>query len=75
MRTIFFHCDLCRAEIQGEIAVFIFNGTLLNANFDKVPVKKEAHFCKDCAEKIKAAIDEIGKQVVKVEKEANKSNQ
>lgn len=66
MRSTLYQCDLCAAEIQGEMAVFLFNDIALTPEFQNVPVKKRADFCKECAEKVKTAIDKIG-QEVKVE--------
>ena len=62
MRTQFFQCDMCGSEIRGQIAVFLFNDTMLTNQFQNVPVQKQADFCQLCAEKIKIAIDTMGEE-------------
>lgn len=64
MKTQFFHCDICKNEIKGKIAVFLFNEIALTSNFEQVPVNKQADFCENCAEKIIKAIDEIDKDEI-----------
>ena len=63
MRTQFFHCDICRTEIKGKIAVFMFNDVLVNEQFQQVPVKKQADLCEACADQIVKTIDEMQKVV------------
>lgn len=63
MKTQFFHCDICKNEITGKMAIFVFNETLMNKDFRQVPVTKQADFCETCSDKIVKVIDEIGKKV------------
>lgn len=59
MRTQFFHCDICKKEIKGKIAVFAFNDVLIDKNLEQVAVNKQADFCEECANDIIKAIDDL----------------
>lgn len=69
MRTQFFHCDICKIEIEGKMAVFVFNDTLINKDLQTVPVSKQADFCDGCAQYIINAIDDLAKKVEAKNKE------
>lgn len=59
MKTVFFTCDLCKADIDGQMSMFIFSDTLITAEFQQVPVKKEGHYCKACTDKIVTLIENL----------------
>ena len=63
MRTQFFHCDICKAEITDKMSVFVFNETIINKDLQVIPVTKQADFCESCSEELVKAIDEIQKKV------------
>ena len=63
MRTTFVQCDLCGAEIQGEMAVFLCNDKIMTEDFKTVPIKRESDFCLECSEKVKKAINKIGGEI------------
>ena len=62
MRIQIFHCDICKKEIKGKMSVFVFNETVINQDFKKIPVTKQADFCESCSDELVKAIDIIQKK-------------
>ena len=62
MRTQYFFCDICKQEMKDNISVFVFSDTLIDKNFQLVPVTKQADFCNECSKLIVQEIDRIEKE-------------
>jgi hypothetical protein len=58
MKTITYHCDTCQKEFTGAMSVYLSNEIQVNEKMETRQVAKEEHFCPECTEKIKKAIQE-----------------